>query len=121
MICQGYQTSYLYTIFIVVSLSRRELGGWLEEEEGPRSDTTRRSYRKARHFIAPFPIPIVHRFIFLFQHQNADMTSSLNFYYYFIIDDSIYRTARICRPSGIVSENSLKTSKKLIYLPKLMA
>ena len=31
----------------------------------------------------------------------------------------IYRTARICWTTGIISKNSLKTSKKLIYLPKL--
>ena len=39
--------------------------------------------------------------------------------FFFILYYYIYRTARICWTTGIISKNSLKTSKKLIYLPKL--
>ena len=57
---------------------------------------------------------LVYKYIYLIY-----LKKSMNDFRNFSLCKYIYRTARICWTTGIISRNSLKTSKKLIYLPKL--
>ena len=81
MICQGYQTSYLYTIFI--SKSEQKGVRWVVGGgEGSLGRTLREDRTERRVISSPlsrFPLSTVLFFCF--------NTSSLNFYYYFIIVD----------------------------------
>ena len=53
------------------------------------------------------------------ESNKSKLSKTIIFIQCIRITTNIYRTARICWTTGIISKNSLKTSKKLIYLPKL--